>query len=572
MSTTSFTGLLEDARLQMTNAGFVDQMWTPDFETVEEIHAAQMLAALQCYAHFFASLSKKVWVHLAAEMQAGKTGVMTALIRLLLDKTNNSKIGINPDSIFIVTGMGDNAWRKQTQDRLPSILRKNVYHNGGLDKVQTALGRLASRDGGLRNILIINDESHIASATNNRPNTLIYSTVQRLCPVEEWGARNIRFLTISATDPAKVLAMDGNTSVPSTVVRLHTIPEYQSVETLNAAGRIRYIEDIGANVLATVREIVETYTVPLYHIIRPSPRKHQEVIAKLREMFPTARVIAWDSSLKNRNAGTDDSSSLSSMKDVNELLETPPEQHTFIILKNMFYAAKTMKDQYVGLLCDRAGNKDDTNLQSLLGRACGYKKSNRTVIITSKQTVTNYLACWREMCARRNFQMDVQDIPAEKMDKKMPFVRATENDAGDVVMTQTTGHATPVSNGGGAGAGTNEAAAAAPARKTRETANEDNFTSEWREFSTFAEAKAWASRIEEKKQDADGFYLSSTTGTTKRVTYNEVLGLKAGKKTANLPWSTLKVNKSLNRLYVAYKDSADSSSGVFVVRRLTRVT
>jgi hypothetical protein len=285
-------------------------------------------------------------------------------------------------------------------------------------------------------------------------------------------------------------------------------------------------------------------------------------------MFPTARVVAWDSSIKSRSAGDDDLSSLSSMKDVNDLLDVAPEQHTFIILKNMFYAAKTMVDNYVGVLYDRPGNKDDTNLQSLLGRACGYNKSQHTVIITSKQTVTNYLACWRDMCARRNFQIETQDVSAKKMakkmDKKMPFVRATESETGTVVMTQTTAHATPVSNGG-------VSDAAAPARKKRETANEDNFTSEWREFSTFKEAEAWASKIEEKKMDAEGFYLSSTTGKTKRVTYNEVMGLKSGKKTANLPWNKLKVNKSSNRLYVAYRDTSDPSSAVFVVRRLTRV-
>ena len=559
--TISFDGMLDDARMMIESGGFSSQMWEPDFETVEKIYDAQLFAAMLCFAHMFVSMSKRVWVHLAAEMQAGKTGAVVALIRLVLK--NASILGIKPDSIFIVTGMGDNAWRKQTRERLPYLLRDNVYHNGGLEKVQTALGRLADKNGGLRNILIINDESHIASATNNRPNTLIYQTVQRLCPVEEWSARNIRFLTISATDPAKVLAMKDETVIPSTVVRLHTTPEYQSVETLNTSGRIRYIEEIAQKGFQYLRGIIDTYDVPLYHIVRPSPRKHAEMIEKLHEMFPTARVIPWDSNIKSRGGAGDDRSSLSSMMDINEMLSTAPEQHTFIVLKNMFYAAKTMEDKYVGVLYDRAGNKDDTNLQSLLGRACGYGKSKRTIVITSKQTVTNYLTCWREMCSQRNFEPQVVDTPAEKMDKKMPFVRATDG-ADGVVMTHTRTHATPISNGG---AGMD----VEPERAARATANEDDFESEWREFVTFEEAKAWASRIHQKEKDEEGFYMTSTTGEAKRVTYNEVISLKNGKKTANLPWSTLKVNSSLNRLYVAYRDTTDPYSAVFVVRRLTRM-
>jgi len=71
--------------------------------------------------------------------------------------------------------------------------------------------------------------------------------------------------------------------------------------------------------------------------------------------------------------------------------------------------------------------------------------------------------------------------------------------------------------------------------------------------------------------DDAGFYLSSTTGKGKRVTYNEVMTLKKGKKTATLDWQELGVGKSASRLYVAYKDTTDPASAVFIVRRLTRI-
>jgi hypothetical protein len=169
----SFDGYLSDALLQISNS-FNATPWVPEFgwdesETLaaETSHEPQLLAAAQCFLAFFVKPIKRVWVHLAAEMQAGKTGVVTTLIRLIL--SNSATLKIRPNRIFVLTGMGDNAWKKQTRDRLPQGVRANVHHSGGLSKVVKALHSLAS-SGELSNVLIVIDESHIAAAANNRPN------------------------------------------------------------------------------------------------------------------------------------------------------------------------------------------------------------------------------------------------------------------------------------------------------------------------------------------------------------------------------------------------------------------
>ena len=87
----SFAGHLDDAMLQIETAGFSSKLWTPEFgweanESLasEDPHKPQELAAAQCFLAFFVKLVARTWIHLAAEMQAGKTGVVTTLIRLLL--------------------------------------------------------------------------------------------------------------------------------------------------------------------------------------------------------------------------------------------------------------------------------------------------------------------------------------------------------------------------------------------------------------------------------------------------------------------------------------------------------
>jgi hypothetical protein len=431
----NLSGHLDDRRAAIVGAGFVADLGVPhggwrkdEKEVAEDVFPAQLLAAYETFQWFFTALEKRVWVHLAAEMQAGKTGVVTALVRLLL--SNWERLSITSDRIFVLTGMNDNSWRTQTKRRLPHAVRENVHHNGGISKMCAQLESLRGEDH-LSNLLIVVDESHIAHSKTNKPSE-IYKKVMDLCPIHLWQERNIRFLTISATDPSKVLAQSAaeDPHVCKTVC-LTTDAAYQSVDSLYQEGRIRFVEDFG-NLTTTTglaelkRAVKEEFDdAPKYHLLR-TPHKKQSVLqAQLTATFPGADVICFDAVSKPTVSAEDGSSA--SMEDINELLETPPEKHTFILLKNMFYAAKTMCDKHVGILWDRASSKDDTNLQSLLGRACGYGKSDRTIVYTSRQTVQNYMECWKELCKNvkeaRRIVASLSDKDLTALPKRMPNLK-----------------------------------------------------------------------------------------------------------------------------------------------------
>jgi len=267
--------------------------------------------------------------------------------------------------------------------------------------------------------LIIIDESHIATKEKNRPNK-IYTIVKELCDPSRWKENNIHFMTISATDPSKVVAIsDESMNEVARVVKLRTTDEYQSIESLHMSGRIEDVEcydglhEPNSSAIDKIRDIIETkYSdTPLYHILRPGNGKQDDVAHQLREAFPEARVIRWDSKTKDSFISGDDSSSVDASRDINEELYVEPEQHTFVILKNMFYAAKTLDDRYVGILYDRVGGKDETNLQSLIGRACGYGKSDRTIVFTSMGTVERYIEVWKNICHGENLHDDLPVSP-----------------------------------------------------------------------------------------------------------------------------------------------------------------
>ena len=389
---------ISDAEMQLSGVGFKTALWMPEFgwasseaEAREAPHAPQLLAALQTFLYMFVAETQRAWVHLAAEMQAGKTGVVNALLRLVFANSLGlgAKLRFTPDRVFVITGMNDTAWVKQTKERLPLGVRSGVAHNGGLAKIVCALRGLAV-SGILENVLIVVDESHIASSANNRPNSLIYTEVARLCPRELWDERGIRFLTISATDPAKAVAMeDARMPFAARVVVLKTNEDYQSVASLAATERLRYVENFGdlhkMSAIDELKRAVAKFPEPLYHIVRCRYGKQEVVETTLRLAFPAATVMKWDSISRpsgggGGGGGGEDSSS-AKLEDINEVLREAPAQHTFILLKNMFYASKTMDDTHVGVLWDRVSGKDDTNLQSLLGRACGARPLGRMIAI-----------------------------------------------------------------------------------------------------------------------------------------------------------------------------------------------
>ena len=574
----STTALISDAEMQVNAAGFKSTLWIPtgfggwrpdETEAGQDPHPEQYLAALEVFFRFFVLKARCAWVHLAAEMQAGKTGVLNALLRLVF--SNWATLKITPDRVFVITGMNDNAWVKQTKERLPRDVRDGVAHNGGLGKIDRALDAL-NAVAPLANILIVIDESHLASSAVNRPSSVIYARVAALCPPERWAERGIRFMTISATDPAKgVVIDDGKLPISAELVVLKTTEAYQSVKTLYAAGRLRKLENYGdlhkPEGMAELQKAVSQFAEPRIHILRARYGKQEAVADALRRSFPEAIVRPWDSTSRPKSAGAEDASS-AKMEDINDLLKEAPPQHTFIILKNMFYASKTMHDAHVGVMWDRVGGKDDTNLQSLLGRACGYNKSSTTIVYTSGQTVTNYLKFWWPVLAGGAVPAGVD---AARLDKKMPGQRVKAGAAGGAPVLQVVPtHATPVWVAAAAGGGGGGGGPVTPPRAKKVAKNEDDYVAEIREFASFAAAKACATRSKEPKQ-VDGFYQTSTTGATRTLRYDEVVAFCSGKKTAGFDLKKIGVGKFNQRLVVGYRDITDPKSAVFVVRRITRV-
>ena len=582
----SFVNRIALAEASMGELGRV--MWTPDIgiradevEAFVDPYPAQYLAALRICVLMFAATQKRVWVHLAAEMQAGKTGVIATVARLIL--ANYRSLGVTADRIFVITGMSDEAWQEQTAKRMPYVLRENVHHGATLGKVAEKLKHLAGSDY-LKNIVVFIDESHYATAGNNQPAKQVYETVALACPRDKWAENNIRFVTISATDPAKVIAMNAADASTAQVVSLFTTDAYQSVEKLKNANRIRFLEEVATNgslhtptgfaaMAAAVNEL-EAVHGPLIHIIRPAAGKGDAVVKMIQEQYPAAIINQWDVASNKKKAAdekekakkTKETASTVSTTNINEVvLNKVPTATTFVVLKGMFRAAKTLNDKHVGVMYDRIGLSDATNLQSLLGRACGYDKSTRTIIFTSKSTVDNYLKCWKEMCSAKDWETAYDD-DVSKLNGKMPHTKAVKLTTGEIKLVTTATHATPMGYGEGGAT-----ADMLPASGGRVSHDENAYNPvEWSaEFTSLEALKASGlMRGKGPTMREDGFFNSVEAPVAKQMSRGRFMAIKASKSTSHF---RLKDRKGpAHRTFVFYEDTNDATTARFVVGVITR--
>jgi hypothetical protein len=169
-------------------------------------------------------------------------------------------------------------------------------------------------------------------------------------------------------------------------VRLINDPSYLSVEKLNNLGRIMCAKDLAieenANELFTfidsIPELQNKYIIIRARGTYDGEDRTSTIKRFIEKKYGPGHITEWNStSPRPERTSPDSDGSSTKMEDINELLKEEPDSVHFVLIKGMFYAAKTMTTSYVGILYDSASKlqKHDTALQSFLGRACGYKKN-----------------------------------------------------------------------------------------------------------------------------------------------------------------------------------------------------
>lgn len=316
---------------------------------------------------------------MVAPMQWGKTGVMAAVG---FGVVNHPTKPLGANSVYIITGMADNDWRDQTQDRFPSKWAANVLH-------RAELGGKAEGLVDIENALFIIDECHYGAQTAGLVDQFFGKI--GLKSIDAFKTRNIRIFQTSAT-PDNVLLEAEMWNQPDQP-RYHEVicpsyPEsYMSLRKIDREGRMLWASTLYNEGSDELARVVNSFAEPKWHILRlpsgpKSKAKQTAIRSKLAEL---AAAHGWDDAINHHGV----------TRIGDNLLSEPPKKHTFILIKGLLRAAKTLDDTNIGVVYEPHGESksDSSEAQGLPGRLCGHGKhsgSGAPILFCNTGSMHNY--------------------------------------------------------------------------------------------------------------------------------------------------------------------------------------
>jgi len=317
--------------------------------------------------------NNKKAVTLVALPQVGKTGTFLCVAIEAILEPDDSQM-FKPENIFIVTGLSDTEWVKQTKGDMTDELNKNVYHLNTLRKLIPIINSKSNT-----RILIIIDECHIATSKDQTMDD-IFKRLNMEHEVELNGLFEsittnncINFLNVSATPSAILYEMD-KWGRNHSIVYLEPPPTYIGFQVFLDENRI---EDIENNEISNefldgrFKTIVDArFRRPKYHIFRISGIRQTDEVDKHRRTI----INTWSKN-NNYDVLNYDASTKNAGLDIEKVLNREPSHHTFILIKNFWRAGKRMNDAHIGVVYEfnEVVNVDIT-AQGLIGRFCGNDK------------------------------------------------------------------------------------------------------------------------------------------------------------------------------------------------------
>ena len=378
----------------------------------EFIHAAQQRVADAIVKTF--SDEDALLMTMVAPMQWGKTGVMAAVAYGMV---NHPTKPIDPHAVFIITGMADNDWRNQTRKRFPPSWSGNVMHRAELSEKVSELKTV-------ENALFIIDECHFGAQADG----LIDKFFEECClkDIDALETRNVRIFQTSAT-PDNVLLEAEMWNQPGEP-RYHEVicpdyPEsYMSLSKIHHEGRLRKACTIYNEGSEDLARVVNSFAEPKWHILRlPSgPKSKGKQIGIISKLSELAATHGWGDAVTH----------FGKTRAADDILSSPPEKHTFILIKGLLRAAKTLNDEHIGVVYEPHGESksDSSEAQGLPGRLCGHGKgsgSGAPILFCNTVSIKNYCKLMEKKFNYSLGDLTFKSSAIKKVEGEEPIVRAS---------------------------------------------------------------------------------------------------------------------------------------------------
>lgn len=319
--------------------------------TEEYIYSNQITDAHNIVTMFYENGSRVISVQ--KKTKVGADGLMIYLAKLMTTH-NDDKFVVNPDNVFLLTGMNNKPWEDDFKDKAPCFF-KNIYHHGKLSRAKLS---------NLRDALIIIDEIDAGNKEQQKLHQMLKEA--GVLDVEHMKSHNIRFVLISATMMKELydlyrwgdLHETYKMSIPSSYIG-HTdflerglIQEFYPLDTKDNAEKW------------VTKDILSHYgTDYRVHLVRGDNKT-----LNLVQNACIQNGIAYRSH---------DSIDRISKDEIKEMFEDPLRKHIVLGIKGLYRRANMIPDKWklrIGATHERYTKKVDNNvqIQGFTGRMCGF--------------------------------------------------------------------------------------------------------------------------------------------------------------------------------------------------------
>ena len=372
----------EQEEQRMKRSIFQTQFQLNQMKEEKKVYENQVSAAKEIVASL--KDRTKVITLVLGNTQSGKTGVMVSLLNQIMedDELNQTPV----DNICVLTALSSVEWDKQTKQRFPECIHKQIFHLPSLKK--KFLPYVKDK----KDVLVLIDEAQYGAKSSQTIHKVFdelrYVDLSTMCD------KNIRIVMFTAT-PSGINYDLNDWGVHATRVFLKEGEGYTSAKNLLEMGNLRQYKNLcGINMkgentctpeeleenLTELRNAVYSFEEPRYHFIRISTRGIMKTTLRrnIKRTFGDS-VNYVNYSMKNK------------MKDINELLSVKPDKHTIIYIMERLRCAKTIVKQFIGVMVERHTHSlinDEVVVQGV--RLTGYDYNGDAIMFTNIESTDKF--------------------------------------------------------------------------------------------------------------------------------------------------------------------------------------
>ena len=396
------------------------------------------------------------WVLLLAEMQSGKTDTFLFVAAEMLRERKVKKViiicGNNELELKHQLEKDKKNFVKKYQRYLEEELHKSLDERDDILEEIDIEKNVEIRSGsdlnskyddtsiqGIKDTLIIWEESHFASGKKNRPNKFIERMGLRAdgnpqCLENE---RNNFILSVSATPYAEISDYK-HENQHKEIVKLKPGETYRGVgyylRNEKIIGFKRWVQELPT----ILRKYIDGR--PRYAVVRVNGDTNMDKAKKFATENGWAYKV-FDAEQVAIAKKTHNSSMMNSMDE----LEDEPEKNTIIFIRGMCRMGKVVPKQHISFVMETSSKPNtDTILQGLLGRMCGYHECDIDIYIHNdiliKKTGNGTTELEKFVQLMENYDEEVHCIPRNAMHLKNKRISNDWDIAKPIIITPDAHH------------------------------------------------------------------------------------------------------------------------------------